>query len=239
MRQSELQSEPADNCSAKTKIIMSATFVAKGKVVVVTGAASGLGKAIAAACLAAGASVAICDVNSGRLAETAAEWEGKHDGRFLASEADVTDESAVEGFFHAAVALFGRVDMLVNNAGVMDSWDPAGTTSMATWERVVGVNLTGAFLCTKFAVQAMEAQPGSGGTVINIGSIACYKGWNGGAAYTVSKHGLLGLTRNTAAWYGEKGIYSICLQVGYMETNIHEVCRPNSPVDKISADVEG
>ncbi|KAH8162032.1 hypothetical protein CIB48_g6211 [Xylaria polymorpha] len=204
-----------------------ASTTAAGKTIVVTGGGGGLGKAIASAFLAAGANVAVFDVNAERLAAVAAEWEETYGSanKFLTSQTDITDEAAVEAFFGSAVAKFGRVDMLINNAGVMDKFDAAGTTALDVWNRVIGVNLTGAYLCTKAAVNAFEAQqsPPSGGTIINIGSVASVRGLNAGAAYTASKHGLLGLMRNTAGFYGPKKIYSILFLMGGMDTNIIDV----------------
>ena len=200
----------------------------KSITVLVTGGAGGLGKTIAAAFLAAGSNVAICDVHEGRLSATKAEWAGEYGAeRFLVSKTDVTSESAVSDFVSAAVSRFGRVDMLVNNAGVMDGFDPAGSASKDLWDRVIGVNLTGPFLMSREVIRAIEARqqsiPGgsSGGVIINIGSISSYKGLNAGAAYTASKHGLLGLTKNTAGFYGDKGIYCIALLLGGMDdTNV-------------------
>ncbi|KAH9895452.1 short chain dehydrogenase [Xylariomycetidae sp. FL2044] len=190
----------------------------KGKSVIVTGAAGGLGKAIAAAFLEAGASVAVCDVNEERLRETEVEWAKKFSAPVFLAKVDITSSEAVQGFFRDVAARFGRVDMLVNNAGVMDTFDPVGSTTESMWDRVLSVNLTGAFLCTRAAVNAMETQSSpAGGVIISIGSVASYRGVNAGAAYTVSKHGLLGLVRNTAGFYGEKGIFSIALLLGGMD----------------------
>ncbi|KAI1260423.1 NAD(P)-binding protein [Xylariaceae sp. FL1019] len=199
------------------------TSPAAGKTVVVTGAGGGLGKVLASALLDAGANVAVCDVNETRLKETATEWEAKHDAsKFIATIANITDEASVTKFFSDVSAKFGRVDMLINNAGIMDKFDAAGTTDLDLWNQVINVNLTGAFLCTKAAVNVFEAQTPVGGTIINIASIAALRGLNAGAAYTVSKHGLLGLMRNTAGFYGPKGIYSVAFLMGAMETNIFE-----------------
>ena len=187
--------------------------------VIVTGGAGGLGKAIAVAFLAAGSNVAVCDVSAPRIAEISAEWESAHAGKFLASQADITDEAASKAFVDSVVAKFGKLDMLVNNAGVMDSYDPVGSTDKAVWDRVIGVNVTGLFLMTKAAVNVMAAA--GGGTIINIGSVAGYRGLCAGAAYTASKHAIIGLTKSTAGYYGDKGVYSIVLLLGAMEsTNI-------------------
>ncbi|KAI0490220.1 hypothetical protein F4859DRAFT_1426 [Xylaria cf. heliscus] len=202
-----------------------ATSTAAGKTIVITGGAGGLGKAVATAFLAAGANVAIFDVNAERVAATAAEWASASYGadKFIASQADITNEASVESFFGSAVAKFGRLDMLINNAGVMDKFDPAGTTSAETWQRVIGINLTGAYLCTRAAVNAFLAQSSPGGIIISICSVASIRGLNAGAAYTASKHGLLGLMRNTAGFYGPKGIYSVAFLMGGMDTNIIDV----------------
>ncbi|KAI1329095.1 hypothetical protein F5Y16DRAFT_133479 [Xylariaceae sp. FL0255] len=198
-----------------------ASSSAAGKTVIITGGAGGLGKALATAFLAAGANVAVCDVNDDRLKETSAEWTAaKHGDKFIATKADITSEESVTSFFGAATAKFGRLDILINNAGIMDKFDPAGETELNLWQRVIGVNLTGAFLCTKAAIKAFEAQEPCEGIIINIASIAALRGLNAGVAYTASKHGLLGLMRNTAGIYGPKGIYSIALLMGGMETNI-------------------
>jgi NAD(P)-dependent dehydrogenase (short-subunit alcohol dehydrogenase family) len=198
------------------------TSTAAGKTVVITGGAGGLGKAVASAFLEAGANVAVCDVNEDRLKETAAEWE-KHGDKFITARTNVTEEEAVNKFFAEVSAKFGRIDMLINNAGVMDKFDAAGTAPLDLWNRVISINLTGAFLCTKAAVNAFEAQSPSGGTIISICSIASIRGLSAGVAYTASKHGLLGLVKNTAGFYGPKGIYSIAFLMGGMETNIIDV----------------
>ncbi|CAJ2510342.1 Uu.00g050450.m01.CDS01 [Anthostomella pinea] len=197
-----------------------ASNLAQGKTIVVTGAAGGLGKAIAAAFLKAGGNVAICNINQERLDQIQSEWKSQSD-KTLVWKTDITNEEAVKGFFDAVVSRFGGLDMLVNNAGIMDNFDGVGTASKETWDRVISINVTGAFLCLKAAVNAFESKPEPSGTVINIGSIASYRGVMAGAAYTAAKHALLGLTKNTAGYYGAKGISCIALLLGGMdETNI-------------------
>lgn len=196
--------------------------------IVVTGAAGGLGKTIATTFLSAGANAAICDVSPERLASVSSEWEAAYPGRFLASQTDITDEAAVAAFFAATVDKFGKVDMLVNNAGIMDSFDPAGETDRSMWDKVLAVNATGSFLATKAAVNVMV--PEGGGTIINVGSVASYRGGAAGAAYTASKHAVAGLSKNTAGFYGHKGVSSIVLYVGGMEdTNLAADFRVNRP----------
>lgn len=198
----------------------------KNTTVLVTGAAGGLGKAIASAYLDAGANVAICDIHDARLAETRSQFEGT--GRFLALKTDITSENAVENLVAETVSRFGRLNILVNNAGMMDSFDPVGDLSQANWDKVLGVNLTGSFLCMKYAVRAFQSQPKAleteslRGLIIQIGSNASTMGIQSGAAYTVSKHGVAALVKNTAGFYGDEGIYAVALMLGVMQTNINE-----------------
>jgi NAD(P)-dependent dehydrogenase (short-subunit alcohol dehydrogenase family) len=193
---------------------------AQGKTVIVTGAAGGLGKAIATAFLAAGANVGICDVHPQRIAAVEEEWAQSYAGKFLTQQTDVTDEAAVQKLVDDAVAKFGRLDVLVNNAGVMDDFSPAGACSKEKWDRVLNINLNGPFLTTKAAIAQFEKQEPVGGVIINIGSVASIHGFKSGAAYTVSKAALMALTKNTAGFYGDKGIYCIGLLLGGMQTNI-------------------
>lgn len=202
-----------------------ATEALKGTTVLVTGGAGGLGKAIAKGYLAAGANVAVCDIDEGRLAETRGELEGT--GRFLAAWVDVTDEEAVAGFVGEVAARFGRLDVLVNNAGRMDTFQGVDAMARQTWDAVVGLNLTGAFLCMKAAAGAMLRQePLDGfyrGQIVQVGSDAAARGHQAGAAYTASKHAVAGLVRQTASFYGDDGIYACQINAGAMPaTNIAE-----------------
>ncbi|XXH02645.1 hypothetical protein Hte_009026 [Hypoxylon texense] len=193
----------------------------QGTTVLVTGAAGGLGKAIATAYLEAGANVAVCDVNEERLSAARAELEPK--GPFLAARTDVTDEVAVAALVDDVVARFGRLDILVSNAGMADKFDPVGTLSKEHWDRVLGLNLTGSFLAFRAAVNAMEKQSPPGGTIIQIGSTSSTHGMASGVAYTVSKHGVAALVKSTAGHYGPQGIYAVGLLLGGMvDTNIQD-----------------
>jgi NAD(P)-dependent dehydrogenase (short-subunit alcohol dehydrogenase family) len=105
----------------------------------------------------------------------------------------------------------------------MDNFSPVGSCERSIWDKVLAVNLTGPFVTTKIAVAQMEKQSPAGGSIINIGSNASWRGMSAGVAYTVSKTGLLGLTKSTAGFYGPKGIYCQCLMLGGMaDTNIAE-----------------
>ncbi|KAI1392506.1 NAD(P)-binding protein [Hypoxylon trugodes] len=193
----------------------------EGKTVVVTGAAGGLGKAIAKGYLDAGANVAVCDINDERLEQVRSEFGPT--SRFLAEKTDITDEAAITKLVENVVAKFGRLDILVSNAGMTDKFDPVGSLSKEHWDRIINLNLTGSFLAFKTAVNTMEKQSPPSGTIIQIASTSSWHGLSAGAAYTASKHGVAALVKSTAGYYGPKGIYSIGLQVGGMpDTNIQD-----------------
>ena len=186
------------------------------------GSAAGLGKAIGTAFAQAGANTVLCDVNGAQLESTADEVrKAKVSGEIAAVRGDITSETSFAAVIDTAKKLGGgRLDVLVNCAGVMDRMEPAGECDLETWNRVIGINLTGTFLATKLTVTSMLAQEPSGGVILNIGSAAGIKGGIAGAAYTASKHGILGLTKNTAAFYAKKGIRCNALLPGGMQTEI-------------------
>ncbi|KAI0119834.1 NAD(P)-binding protein [Daldinia grandis] len=193
----------------------------QGITVLVTGAGGGLGKVIATAYLDAGANVAVCDINEERLASARTELEGT--GRFAAFNTDITNEEAVTKLVDAVVAKFGRLDILVSNAGMTDKFDPVGSVTKETWDRIINLNLTGSFLVFKAGVNAMEKQSPPGGTIIQIGSTASYHGMSSGVAYAASKHGVAALVKSTAGYYAAKGIYAVGLLLGGMiDTNIQD-----------------
>jgi 3-oxoacyl-[acyl-carrier protein] reductase len=169
----------------------------KGKVAVVTGAGQGMGRAIARRFAQEGATVVAVDVNLAAAQETIGGAEG------LARQVDIADSAAVNAAFDEVVAKLGRVDVLVNNAGV-GSVDAFADIPDATWARVIGVNLTGAFYCARAAVRAMKAG-GTRGAVINVSSTAAASG-DGPAHYCASKAALMGLTRSMAKELAPAGI---------------------------------
>jgi NAD(P)-dependent dehydrogenase (short-subunit alcohol dehydrogenase family) len=159
-------------------------------VAVVTGAGSGLGRQIARALLGAGYQVAL----AGRRAEALAETAG--DRPALAVPTDVGVEDQVEALFEAVRAEWGRLDLLVNNAGTFGPSGDLDELDVAAWRRTVETNLTGAFLCARQAVRLMKQQRPRGGRIINNGSISAHAPRPGSAAYTATKHAITGLTKS-------------------------------------------
>lgn len=172
----------------------------EGRTAFVTGAGSGMGRAMARAFAREGAQVVAVDVRGDAARETVADVAG---GSF-ALALDVTDPAAVEVAVADAVERTGGIDVLCNNAGVLDGYTPAGETSVELWQQVLSVNLTGPFLLARLLAPHMAAR--GGGAIVNTASVSSFVAGGGGAAYTASKHGLLGLTRQLAFDYGRKGV---------------------------------
>jgi NAD(P)-dependent dehydrogenase (short-subunit alcohol dehydrogenase family) len=168
-----------------------------GKVAIVTGAGSGIGRAVALALLDAGWSVALAGRRAEALDETVAR-AGEAADWAMPLATDVTDPAAVERLFQATRARFGRVDLLFNNAGTGAPPVPLEDLPLDAWKRTVDVNLTGAFLCTQAAFRLMKDQDPRGGRIINNGSISAHAPRPRSVAYTASKHAITGLTRSTA-----------------------------------------
>jgi NAD(P)-dependent dehydrogenase (short-subunit alcohol dehydrogenase family) len=164
-------------------------------VAVVTGAGSGLGRAISRALLVAGWRVAVAGRREERLREAVSEGDWP-DEAALVVPADVTEPESVAALFEAVRQRWGRLDLLVNNAG---TFGPAGAVdeiSVQDWQRTVGTNLTGAFLCAGHAVAMMKAQDPMGGRIINNGSISAHSPRPASVAYTATKHAITGLTKS-------------------------------------------
>jgi NAD(P)-dependent dehydrogenase (short-subunit alcohol dehydrogenase family) len=164
------------------------------KVVLVTGAGSGIGRAVALAFLAAGEAVVLAGRRAEALEETAVM--AGPDANLLVAPADVGDPNEVGGLFSATAERFGRLDVLFNNAGRGAPPVPFEDLPLETWEAVVRVNLTGAFLCAQHAFRLMKAQDPRGGRIINNGSISAHSPRPRSAAYTATKHAITGLTRS-------------------------------------------
>ena len=163
------------------------------KIAMITGAGSGVGRAAAQALAAQGWQLALVGRKQEALTETAKSLTGDH----LVAAADVGDPAAVKAVFAQIKDKFARLDMLFNNAGMGTPAIPIEELSFEQWQAVVGVNLTGAFLCTQEAVRMMKTQEPRGGRIINNGSISADRPRPHSAPYTATKHAITGLTKST------------------------------------------
>jgi 3-oxoacyl-[acyl-carrier protein] reductase len=183
----------------------------EGKVALITGAVRRIGRATALALAAQGAAVVINARSSREEAlAVAAEIEAAG-GQALVQIADVTDEAAVQAMVDAAVARFGRLDILVNNAADRKR-TPLTEISLAEWRHITGIIVDGAFLCARACLPHMVA--GGGGTIINIGGASAHTGTSGRAHVSTAKAALVGLTKAIAVEYADRGITANCVAPG-------------------------
>jgi NAD(P)-dependent dehydrogenase (short-subunit alcohol dehydrogenase family) len=166
----------------------------QGRIALVTGAGSGIGRAASLALQKDGYSVVLAGRRTGELDATAA-MASSDGGKFLAVPADVTSQESVKALFSRAREAFGRLDVLFNNAGTGGRALPLEDLTLDQWNKVVGVNLTGPFLCAQEAIRIMKAQQPHGGRIINNGSISAHTPRPDSAPYTATKHGITGLTK--------------------------------------------
>jgi NAD(P)-dependent dehydrogenase (short-subunit alcohol dehydrogenase family) len=190
-----------------------------GKTAIVTGAASGIGLATATLFAAEGASIIAADWNQERL-DAAVAGIAAAGGQVTGSQGDISDKAHAEGLIDLAVSTYGRLDILVNNAGVMDYMAGVGEVTDDIWRKVMAINVDGPMYTCRRAVQHMLEN--GGGAIVNIASVGGVEGGAAGAAYTVSKHALVGLTRNTAWMYAKRGIRCNAVCPGGVATNIAE-----------------
>ncbi|HKZ27467.1 MAG TPA: 3-oxoacyl-ACP reductase family protein [Rubrobacteraceae bacterium] len=188
----------------------------ENRVAVVTGAARGIGREISLTLAGLGYAVALNDLS---VPEGTLEELRRRKARTLSLPGDVSDERAVRGMVEAAMAEFGRVDVLVNNAGISQI-TPAEETTLADWRRVLEVNLTGPFLTSReFGKEMLRRGEGS---IVNISSVAGLLGIADRAAYNASKHALIGLTRTLAAEWGGRGVRVNAVCPGWVKTEMDE-----------------
>ncbi|GDX51209.1 3-ketoacyl-ACP reductase [Bacteroidota bacterium] len=199
--------------------------ILENKTAIITGAGSGMGKAMAILFAKEGANVIVADLKTERVDSVVNEIISAG-GKSTGVTVNVSNEEDVKKMCDTAVNTYGGIDILVNNAGVMDDFTPVGDVTNDLWNKVIGVNLNGPFYSCRIVVPLMMKK--GKGVIINISSIGGLNGARAGAAYTASKHAINGLTKNIAYMYGKKGIRCNAIAPGGVLTNIMEGATPNA-----------
>jgi NAD(P)-dependent dehydrogenase (short-subunit alcohol dehydrogenase family) len=199
------------------------------RVAVITGAGSGIGRAVAQALAESGFAVVLSGRRAERLEETRAALAAGSAASVVT--ADVTDEASVAALFAAAVREHGRVDVLVNNAGIFGPRAALDEIELADWDAVVATNLTGAFLCAREAMRVMTRQDPPGGRIINNGSISAQVPRPLAAAYTATKHAITGLTKQIALEGRERGVACGHIDVGNAATEMTAALSDEPSID--------
>ena len=188
----------------------------ENKVCVITGAGSGMGRAMANLFAKEGAKVVAAEWNQTTLDEVVAEVKAAG-GEIAGVQGDVSKREDAERIVRSAIDNFGKLDVLCNNAGIMDNFAAAADADDAIVQRVFGVNVYGPLNLTRAALPHML---GNGGSIVNSASLAGIGGGAAGVAYTMSKHAVVGLTRNTAWQYAKEGVRCNAMAIGGVNTNI-------------------
>lgn len=188
----------------------------ENKVAIITGAASGLGRAITLLFASEGAKIVASDINENAL--SVLKSDVVRNGIVTTVRADMAEAEDIENMVKVAIDTYGTIDILVNNAGIMDDFSPVGDVNDQMWDRVMAINLSGPFRAMRSVLKIMLEK--KYGIIVNISSIGGLQGARAGAAYTASKHALIGLTKNTGYVYAKVGIRCNAIAPGAMETNI-------------------
>lgn len=195
----------------------------KGKVALVTGASSGIGRATALAFAAKGAKVVVAARRQEELDSLVEQIESTG-GEAAAIRTDVSNSEAVESMVRFAMDNFGSLDYAANNAGIEGEFKPITELTEAEWDQVQDINLKGIFLCMKHEAKAM-LKTGHGGAIVNVGSVNSFLGFPTGSAYVASKHGLVGLTTSVSAELASQGIRVNLVCPGIIDTPMHHRAR--------------
>ena len=196
----------------------------ENKTVIVTGAASGMGKAISLLFASEGANLVLADLKQNEI-DQVVNTIIKDGGKAIGIICNVANESDIKRLIDETIKKFSSLDILVNNAGVMDDFMPIDFVTNELWDRVMDVNLNGPFYACRLSIPIMLKQ--GNGNIINIASVGGLFGSRAGLSYTTSKHALIGLTKNIGFMYAQKGIRCNAIAPGGVNTNIGKDMKPN------------
>ena len=189
----------------------------ENKVAIITGGANGIGKAIAAAYAKEGAKVSLADFNEEALNNTVAEFNSQGFEAF-GVKVDVSSEDDIQRMVDDSVGHFGRVDILVNCAGVLDNMQAAHNVEDAIWNRVMDINVGGVMRGSRKIIPLFTKQ--GGGIIVNLASICGITGGRGGLTYTAAKHAVAGMTKNIASTYGAQGVRCNAIAPAQVDTGL-------------------
>lgn len=196
----------------------------QGKVALVTGASSGIGKCVAEFYAREGASVVLSDVNE-ELGQSVTNDIDPRGQRALFYKADVSQPEECEKMVNAALENFGRLDFACNNAGIGGEQNPTADYSIEGWQKVIGVNLSGVFYCLKYEIPAILKS--GRGSIVNMASILGQVSFLGAVAYVAAKHGVIGITQNAAVEYAAQGIRVNAVGPGFISTPMIQALEDN------------